>query len=230
MAEPPITHFDPDPSLLEPLREAVRYEPWNAETPWSPDWPGNMLSKRIVIYGDGTIARRDEPVRFAVDPAELALCRRMAAEAEAVVKGLMIAGGSGGHEFLPFYNTASDGAPVPARIDAGLIRARFGGTIFPQAEVAVEPMAEAGDWWAVVEQVFDGDPDLERWKEMIRWFRSRPEFVDAAYIRIGDNLQNADGMPEAPDVEAFGVVMPRLAVGLTHKGSLAGLAGCVVLA
>ena len=40
----------------------------------------------------------------------------------------------------------------------------------------------------------------------------------------------ASGMPDAPDVEAFGVVMPRLAVGLTRKGSLAGLAGCVVLA
>jgi hypothetical protein len=230
MPETLITHFDPDPALLESLLEAAQYQPWNAETTWSPDWPGNMLSKRIVIYGDGTIARRDEPVRFAVDAGELALCRRMAAEADAIAKGLMIAGGSGGNEFRPFYNTASEGAPVPPQIDAELIQARFAGTIFPQAEVAVEPMAEAGDWWAVVEAVFKGDPDLERWKEMIRWFRSRSEFVDAAYIRIGDNLQNANGMPESPDVEAFGVVMPRLAVGLTHKGSLAGLAGCVVLA
>jgi hypothetical protein len=230
MADTLITHFDPDPSLLEPLLEAAQYEPWAAQTPWSPDWPGNMLSKRIVIYGDGTIARRDEPVRFAVEPDELTLCRRMAAEAEAIVKGLIIAGGSGGHEFRPFYNTASKGAPVPARIDAELIQARFAGTIFPQAEVAIEPMAEAGVWWARVEQVYQGDPDLERWKETIRWFQSRPEFVDTAYIRIGDNLENANGMPEAPDVEAFGVVMPRLAVGLTHKGSLAGLAGCVVLA
>ena len=56
------------------------------------------------------------------------------------------------------------------------------------------------------------------------------EFVDAAFVRIGDNLENAAGLPEAPDVEAFGVNMPRLAVGLTRKGSLAGLAGCVVLA
>jgi hypothetical protein len=230
MSETLITHFDPAPALLEPLLEATQYQPFNDETPWSPDWPGNILSKRIVIYGDGTIARRDEPVRFAVDPGELALCRRMAAEAEAVVKGLMIAGGSADYEFRPFYNTASEGASVPARIDAELIQTRFAGTIFPQAEVAVEPMAEAGDWWAVVEEVFKGDPNLERWKEMIRWFQSRPEFVDTAYIRIGDNLENSDGMPEASDVEAFGVVMPRLAIGLTHKGSLAGLAGCVVLA
>jgi hypothetical protein len=77
-----ITRFDPDPTLLEPLLEAARYSPFNADTAWSPDWPGNILSKRIVISGDGTIARRDEPVRFAVDPAELTLCRRLAAEAE----------------------------------------------------------------------------------------------------------------------------------------------------
>jgi hypothetical protein len=51
-----------------------------------------------------------------------------------------------------------------------------------------------------------------------------------AFVRIGDNLAMASGRPDAPDVEAFAVVMPRLAVGLTHKGSLAGLSGCVVLA
>ncbi|WP_422923249.1 hypothetical protein [Singulisphaera sp. PoT] len=230
MPETLITRFDPDPALLEPLLEAASYQPWDAEKTWSQDWPGNVLSKRIVIYGDGTIARRGEAVRFAVDPGELALCRRMAAEAEAVVHGLMIAGGSGGNEFRPFYNTASQGVTAPARIDGDLIRGRFAGTIFPQAEVAVEPMAEAGEWWAVVEEVFKDDPDLGRWKEAVRWFRSRPEFIDAAYIRIGDNLENASGMPEDPEAEAFGVVMPRLAVGLTHKGSLAGLAGCVILA
>jgi hypothetical protein len=230
MAKTLLTEFDPDPTLLKPLLEATRYEPFNADTAWSPDWPGNILSKRIVIYGDGTITRRGEPVRFAVDPDELALCRRMAAEAAEIVQGLMIAGGSADYEFRPFYNTASEGLSAPDRIDADLIRARFGGTVFPQAEVAVEPMAEAGEWWSVVEKVFQGDPGLERWKEAIRWFRSRPEFVDSAYVRIGDNVEMASGMPEAPDVEAFGVVMPRLAVGLTHKGSLAGLSGCVVLA
>jgi hypothetical protein len=230
MAETLITHFDPDPSLLEPLLPATEYEAFDPESYTNPDWPGNMLSKRIVVYGDGTIARQGEPVRFAVDSDELALCRRLSDEAEAIVKDLPIAGGSGGYEFRPFYSTASEGAPVPARIDAELIQARFGGTIFPQAEVTVEPMAETGDWWARFERVYEGEPDLERWRELVRWFQTQQEFVDAAFVRIGDNLEDATGMPEAPDVEAFGVNMPRLAVGLTRKGSLAGLAGCVVLA
>lgn len=230
MADALLTHFDPDPKLLDPLLEATSYQVFNADGSWSPDWPGNILSKRIVIYGDGTIARRDDPVRFAVDPAELALCRQLAAEAQAIVKELGIAGGSSFQEFGPFYNVASEGNEPPTRIDDGLIRTRFGGTIFPEARVAVEPMAESGEWWEQFEQVYEGDPGLERWREMIRWFRSRPEFVDTAYVRIGDNLEMAGGMPEAPDAEAFGVVMPRLAIGLTQKGSLAGLSGCVVLA
>jgi hypothetical protein len=230
MAETLITHFDPDPSLLEPFLPATEYAAFDPKTYTNPDWPGNMLSKRIVVYGDGTIARQGEPVRFAVDPGELALVRRLSAEAEAVVRGLRIAGGSADFEFRPFYSTASEGAAVPARIDSELIQARFGGTIFPQAEVAVEPLAEAGDWWDVFEQVYEGEPDLERWRELVRWFQTQQEFVDAAFVRIGDNLENAAGLPDAPDVEAFGVNMPRLAIGLTRKGSLAGLAGCVVLA
>lgn len=88
MSETHITHFDPDPAFLEPLVEAERYQPWIAETPWSPDWPGHILSMRIVIYGDSTIARRDEPVRFVVDLGELALFRPIAAKSEAVVMGL----------------------------------------------------------------------------------------------------------------------------------------------
>jgi hypothetical protein len=228
MAETLITHFDPDPTLLEPLREATEYQPWNPEGQWSPDWPGNILSKRIVLYGDGTIARRDDPVQFAVDPAELALCRRLAAEAKAIVEDLMIAGSS--NEFRSFYNTASARASAPTRIDAELIQTRFGGTIFRLAEVAVEPMAETGDWWVRVAAAFARDPGLEQYKAMIRWFQSRPEFVDTAYVRIGDNLEMANSLPDAPEVETYGVVMPRLAVGLTRAGSLAGLAGCVVMA
>ncbi len=65
---------------------------------------------------------------------------------------------------------------------------------------------------------------------MIRWFLGRPEFIDTAYVRIGDNLEMADNVEDAPEVESFGVVMPRLAIGLTQNGSLAGLSGCIVAA
>ncbi len=225
-----LTHFDPDSTLLEPLLPATEYRPFDPETYSNPDWPGNMLSKRIVIYGDGTISRQGEPVQFAVEPGELAVCQSLSKEAETVVQGLPIAGGSGGYEFRRFYIAASEGAPVPTWIDPELIRTRFGGTIYPQAEVVVEPMAEAAGWWELFAQVYRGNPDLDRWKELVRWFRTRQEFVAAAFVRIGDNLERMCGVPDLADVEAFGVNMPRLALGLTHKGSLIGLAGCIVLA
>lgn len=137
---------------------------------------------------------------------------------------------SGGHYFGPFYNVAQDGAVAPNQIDAELIRARFAGTIFPLAEVVVEPMAEAGEFWASIERCSD-HPELERWRGVIQWFQAQAEFITAASILIGDNLEN-DGIPESDipdDVEAVGVIMPRLIVGLTRRGSLAGLSGCAVL-
>ena len=233
MAEPVITHFDPDPSLLAPLLDATRYNAWNAETYSNPDWPGNILSKRTVIYGDGTIARMSDPVTFAVDPSELNLCRRLAAEAGEAAEGLEVPGGTGLNYFGSFYNVAREGVPAPGRIEAELIRARFGSALFALAEMEIEPLDEAGLWWLQEEE--DGDPDapnMQRWKDLIRWFRDHPEFVDSAYVRIGDNLENSD-IPASDlpaDVETVGVIMPRLIVGLTRLGSLAGLSGCAVLA
>ena len=116
MADTLLTHFDPDPSLLEPLREAARYDlPEAQEASWNPDWPGNVLSKRIVIYGDGTIARRDDPVQFAVDPAELELCRRLSGEAMEVADGLEV-GGTSDNVIGAFYNVASESVPHQARL------------------------------------------------------------------------------------------------------------------
>lgn len=230
MAELLLTQFNPDPSLIEPLLDATDY-PFYEEGAMNSDWPGNILSRRMVIYGDGTIARRGDPVRFAVHPDELELCRRLASEAAEIAEGLDV-GGSGDNAFGAFYCTASEGTPAPGRIDADLIRARFNGTIFDWAEVAVEPMAEAGFWWSQKEEGNEpDDPYLERWRTLIRWFQARPEFVESAYIRIGDNLEMAPLPSDAPeDVQTVGVIMPRLIVGLTRKGSLVGLSGCAVLA
>ena len=59
---------------------------------------------------------------------------------------------------------------------------------------------------------------LERWSAMIEWFQRRREFRHIAFVSIG----------RIEDDEYSGVVFPRLAVGLTHAGSLAGIAGWVV--
>lgn len=233
MAEPLITHFDPEPSLLAPLLGATEYKSWNPETYSNPDWPGNILSKRAVIYGDGTIARQGDPVAFAVDPGELALCQRLSAEAGRVAKDLEVPGGTGLNYFGPFLSVARHGAASPPCIDPDLILARFGGMLFALAKTVVQPLDESGLWWLQDQEGCEPDEDYARqWGDLIRWFRICPDFIDFAYVRIGDNLENF-GIPATDlpaDVEAVGVVMPRLVVGLTRQGSLVGLSGCAVLA
>ena len=231
MPQPLLTQFDRDDDLLNAFWRAMYYDTENEEA----EWPGNILSKRTVIYADGTIARDGDPVKFAVDPEELELCRRLAKELAKVMQGVRIMGGAGECNFQPFYNTAQAGAPVPERLDADLIRARFAGTIYAGAEIAVEPMSEESPWCKGIRDLFDLDDEdeaaqFESWKEMIRWFQSQTGFVDCAYVRIGDNLEGNDEEPTEPDVEYYGVVMPRLAIGLTKSGSLAGVGGFVVKA
>src|SRR5262249_47133033 len=108
----------------------------------------NILSRHTVIYGSGAIARGGQPVRHNVDPAELQLCKRLAAEARTQMRGVAVGMGSEGcDEFQEFFAAANADDPIPQRIDEELIRERFGGTIFPLATVTVEPLKEAGRWW-----------------------------------------------------------------------------------
>ena len=74
------------------------------------------------------------------------------------------------------------------------------------------------------------DPRFEQWKGLIHWFQTRPEFTGASYVRIGDNLEMEPRGADVPDdVASFGVIMPRLIIGMTPKGSLVGLSGYAVL-
>ena len=66
-----------------------------------------------------------------------------------------------------------------------------------------------------------------------RWFRDRPEFVDTAYVAIGDydhliRLEWIEGQLPA-GAEGHFSVYPRLFLGLTRGRSLAGLVTSVVL-
>src|SRR5947209_20316796 len=84
MTGPPITHFKPDPEALAALGACVGKP---GDDPAS-EWSANVLSRRTVGYGSGAIARRGAPVRHQVDPDELALCRRLAAEASGLLDGI----------------------------------------------------------------------------------------------------------------------------------------------
>jgi hypothetical protein len=223
-----LTHFKPDPRRQEPLLPASEYfGAMDAEA----EWPGNILSNRMVVYEDGTIARRDDPVTFAVEPEELALCHRLADRAAASMGQALITN----YPYQRFFIAANTQMAVPSRIDTDLIRARFGGTIFPMAEVAVEPLTETAQWWNDLKTWGAGESELDAWRASVNWFREQPEFIDTAYVRIGENLDEANAPPSPMDVvdwyvEQYGVVRPRLALGLTAKGSLAGWAFCEVRA
>ena len=244
-----ITHFDPDPDRFAVLRPCI--ESGACGDP-DAEWPNNMLSRDAVIYGSGAIARRGQPVRHNVDPSELALCQRLAGEARAQMRGVAVGMGSEGYdEFQEFFAAANVDDPVPQRLDEGLIRARFGGTIFPLATITVEPLTEGGRWWRWVED--DGiaraegsatgpaDQDEEHrarflegylrpWRALTAWFNKQPELKDSAFVMIGDyDALHALGRSEFPrGTVVVPCALPRLALGLTKKGSLAGLFGFVV--
>ena len=250
MASDTIHEFAADDERRAVIAECT--ESYDVGSPQA-EWPNNLISNKAIVYGSGRVARAGETVRHAVDPAELALCRRLAAEAAALMKGTPVGMGSeDSNEFRAFYVAANKDEPAPARITGDFVRKLFGGTIFPPATITVEPLAEAGTWWAEVtadvggdeedededededeaeEQDEDGDDqpsvDLRAWRKMIAWFKARPEFRDTAFVRIGDYeaLQELDPAQMPPATEIAGCVLPRLAIGLTRAGSVAGVFG-----
>src|SRR5882724_8050831 len=115
MAEPTITHFDPDPERFALLRECTEnYDVGNSES----EWPNNILSRKTVAYGSGRIARQGDPVRHNVDPEELALCRRLSTEAAELMAGVDVGMGSeSGDSIRAFYIAANADDPVPEAID-----------------------------------------------------------------------------------------------------------------
>jgi hypothetical protein len=227
MAGTPITHFEPDVDRLAVIRECMEhYDVGDPEA----EWPNNIISRRAVAYGSGVIARRGDPVRHNVDPDELALCHRLSAAAAEVMAGVSVGMGSeSGDEFHEFLIAANVDEPTPTAITADLVRAKFGGTLFPSVTITVEPLEESGVWWSEVEH--DGSESEPEyflpWKAMIRWFHSREEFVDTCFVRIGHDRDLWELPRELwpSGTEITGCVLPRLALGLTQGGSLVGLFG-----
>ncbi len=244
-----ITHFDPDPDRFAVLRPCI--ESGDCGAP-DAEWPNNILSRDAVVYGSGIIGRRGQPVRHNVDPRELDLCKRLADEAHAQMRGVAVGMGSeGDDEFREFFAVANVDDPIPQRIDERLVRARFGDTIFPLATITVEPLKEEGRWWKWVEDDgisrseggCDGPEDryeewlseylkdyLRPWRALIAWFNRQPELRDSAFAMIGDyDALHALERSEFPrGTMVVPCALPRLALGLTKEGSLAGLFGFVV--
>jgi hypothetical protein len=227
-----LTHFEPDPELQEYLRPCMDH--YGIGDP-NAEWPNNMLSRKTVVYGSGRIARAGDVLKHAVDAEELQLCKTLAQEVAEIMADIEVGMGSKSSDyFSPFFITANVDDPVPDRINADLIGARFGGVIFPPTPILVEPLREAGLWWSETLSSCEEDSKEEReeylhpWRTMIRWFQKHPDIRSPSFVRIGDarSLRDLADLPRGSRM--VGSVFPRLVLGLTHRGSLVGLFGVCV--
>ena len=227
-----IHRFSLDEQKLSVLCECMEH--YGVGDPQA-EWPNNVISRTAVVYANGAIARRGAPMRFAVEREELSLCDRLATEAALLMNGTSVGMGScADTAFRGFFVAASAGDAVPPSIDADYVRLLFGGTIFPLATITVEPLVESGVWWSEVETdgAEGGDAYFRPWRAMMAWFRRHRAFVDSAFVRIGDRraLWDVETRPAdlPPGTRMTGCVLPRLALGLTRRGSLVGLFGFTV--
>ena len=99
--------------------------------------------------------------------------------------------------------------------------------------ITVEPLAESGVWWSEVLAYLRDSPDpsaLRPWRQLTAHFRGRPDYVDSAFVRIGDYeaLHELDAAQMPKGTEVVGCVLPRIAIGLTRRGSVAGVFGYTV--
>lgn len=186
------------------------------------DWPWNLISKHAVVYSCGMIARRNELTRHCHDPVELARCRDLADAAAGVMAGTYSGMGSESDaRWEPFFVTANVGAAAPRGLTDAVVRAAFGGTIYPAAAIRVEPVEERGEWWSRVLRDCGAEGStawaevLAPWRQLVTWFRRQPAFREAAFIMVGD-------WPMDEARRNGGNEFLRLVVGLTAGGSLVG--------
>jgi hypothetical protein len=209
-----------DDKRLEPLKECMNN--WGTG---EGEWITNYLSVKTVAYSCGAIARAGEAIKHDHEAAELALCKRLSKEAARIMTGTYLCmSDESDHQFAPFFVTANAGDKVPRKLNEKHVRAAFGGTIWPECQITIEPLKEKGPWWKAAsgQPIADGNKEaLNAWRSMIAWFGSQEELHGACFVSIdepkGDRFR-----------EAIGCIFPRLVLAITEQGSLVGLFGCVV--
>jgi hypothetical protein len=195
-------------------------------------WPFNVLARDTVVYSCGAVALPEVPARHAHRADELALCLRLSAEAAEVMAEVYLVRSSSLSSYLyPYYMAANTDAPAVTAVTADEIRRAFGGTIYPPAEVRVEPLREGEAWWHDIVAHYpdahaaEREQALGRWRALIRWFAERPELAEPSFVVIGE-----EWLPDWEGQENLGCTFPRLVVGRSAAGSLVGLGGLVVQA
>jgi hypothetical protein len=182
------------------------------------EWPHNVIAKSAVAYSCGRFGFPWDGPSHDHDPEEFALCRRLAEEVAAVMKyacGL----GCNFERYLGYFCVAQRGEPVAAAVTPAVIRRAFRDTIYPPTKIEIEPMSETARWWKwAVENASGEDEVLAPHRQMLAWFKGKPELRKPAFVYIGDD-------PLDDTNTNMGGVFPRLAVALTRAGSLVGVGG-----
>jgi hypothetical protein len=227
MAAKTVSNCQPDSSRLGVLAEC---RPSGVSPGDGDEWPGQFLSTRTVAYSCGMLARQGDRIVHNHDAEELERCRRLAAEAAAIMKDVLIGGNDeSDHTLDPFWIPANVGDPVPKRIIETVFRKAMQDTVYPGARLEIEPFKKTSEWWKrvsalhpdyqiVPEQMPDEPERVAKWKRLFEWFSKHEELHSPVYI----------GFQESTDGEFDATVYPRLFVALTASGSLVGLATCVV--
>lgn len=196
------------------------------------EWPNNIISKQTVVYNDGSISTKNKPLQHTINHDELVLCQKLSLEIENLMQDTEVGMGSNSGDYFQNFYIVQSQAISTCHITPELIRDYFADTIFPLATITTEPLATNTTWWQNVED--DGEessPDyFHMWHNMMQWFKSQKDFIDCAFVRIGDAdlLEQIDSDHYPNGTVITGCVLPRLAIGLTKNGSLCGLFGFVV--
>ena len=233
-----------DVERLMPLRECM--ECCGPDAPRD-EWNHSCIHPQTVAYSCGRLAYPGGPNEHDHDPEELALSRRLASGARAVCRGLEVNLSESSSALASFFVTSNRETPVPDRLTSEIVRTAFGGTIYPQAEIIVEPLEVGNRGWVQIADSEDGElhmpPGLEshysrdqieslrktsraewekrvaRWHAVLDWFEAQGELHGNSFVLIGDN-------PLSPT--NFGCVFPRLILRITKAGSLVGVCGHAV--
>jgi hypothetical protein len=207
------------------------------------DWDHSSVHPETVAYSCGRLYRHGQPNMHDHDPEELERCRRLAEEAAKVIEGVQINLSESSSELDSFFITANRGDKVPETMTREFVIEMFNGAIYPFAHITISPLAEGNSGWksfavsemsfdnfspadrerlrAVIEQdMRDNERRADRWRELMRWFKSQEELFAASFVEVG----NGDTMSDVN----FGCVFPRLVGAITKSSSLVGVLGHAV--
>jgi hypothetical protein len=195
------------------------------------EWVWNLISRKTVVYSCGSIGREGVILEHNHHQAEIELCQQLAQEAAAIMEGQIIdLGDEGEHGFSPFYVVANDGQDIAVLVTEEVIRSAFGGAIYPDAKITIEPLEKPKDLCLEAVDLYGMDEytsnAIKHWEELATWFQSQSRLQQAVFVSIDTDSTVED--KKGLDLYNGGCVLPRLAVGLTKQGSLVGVFSCVV--